>query len=339
MFDGPDGARSRLNGNALDVAVSQAPDFRQGSGAANEGIVLRDCAVGVDADGLAHVGAQILRLGPHRLVRAFAQCDEQLAIRREGQGRPEMLVAVIDGQGAEDDLDVLDACSIVRQTAARDRGSVAALAGSGIAPIDHAILRKARSDDHIQQAALTARIDGRQARDRFADLALGGDDAQTARLFSHQPAAVRQGRQTPGVDKARGDHRVGHGLFGLDPRRAGLAGESRLLIGIVRRTGFQRGPSLRRGAGALAICATGGGENEQGCRGGGDDQAHEGRAPAGLWAVVTKRRGQRYRSCSKASCALSPQVLVRDDLNRAPDGDIGTPLSRWPRPRAGPGTG
>ncbi|MNR05041.1 hypothetical protein D3C85_1210490 [compost metagenome] len=83
-----------------------------------------------------------------------------------------MLVAVIDRQGAEDDLDVLDLRQVVRQAAARDRGGVAAFPRLGVAPVDHPILSEGRAENDVKQSALAACGDCRKARDGRADLAL-----------------------------------------------------------------------------------------------------------------------------------------------------------------------
>ncbi|MNS94354.1 hypothetical protein D3C72_1285670 [compost metagenome] len=274
MLDGPDGARARLGGDALHVAVAQRPDFRPRARLADEGVVSGDAAVGVDADGLAHVRAEILGLRPHRLVGALAQGDEQLAVGRKGQRRAEMLVAVIGGLGVEEGLNVLDLRQVVRQAAARHRRAVAAFTRLGVAPVDHPVLRERRPDDDVQQPALAARIDGGQAGDGLADLALGADDAHPPRPLGHQPLAVRQQGQAPGVNQTRGRDCVRQRRFGADSRRARLAFEGRLLVRVVGGAGLDR-----RAWGVLstflAIGPAGGGENEERGGSGEDERTHE----------------------------------------------------------------
>ncbi|MNY02712.1 hypothetical protein D3C86_1352960 [compost metagenome] len=183
-----------------------------------------------------------------------------------------MLVAVIDRQGAEDDLDVVDPGQVVGQAAARDRGGVAALPRLGVAPVDHAVLTEARPDDDVQQTALAARVDGGQARDRGADLTLGADDPHPARLLRHQPLAVRQQGQAPGMHQTRSHDGMGHRHGGLDAGRAGLALEGGLLIGIVGGAGLYG--CAGGGGRVLAVGPAGGGKDEERGGSGEGDQTH-----------------------------------------------------------------
>src|SRR5690606_13022892 len=75
VLHGPQLARSRVQGRALDVAVAQRPDLGPRARLADEGIVRRDRAVGVDAHDLAQVAAGILGLGPGLQIGPLAQGD------------------------------------------------------------------------------------------------------------------------------------------------------------------------------------------------------------------------------------------------------------------------
>ena len=194
------------------------------------------------------------------------------------QGRAEMLVAVIGRLGAEDHLDVFDARAVVRKATARHRGGVAALARLRIAPVDHAVAGEIRADHDVQQTALAACIDTRQALHRLADLPLARDDPQPAGLFRHQPAAVRHHRQAPRMLQAGGHHPVDHRLIGAHRRRPGLALEGGTLVRRIGRPRLQRRaaglPARIRLTGRLSAGAARGGQNDQRGRGGGGDQAH-----------------------------------------------------------------
>ncbi|MND99212.1 hypothetical protein D3C80_915920 [compost metagenome] len=185
-----------------------------------------------------------------------------------------MLVPVIGGLGMEEDLNVLDLRQVVGQAAARHGGAVAAVTGLGVAPVDQAVLRERRPDDDVQQPALTVRIDGGQTGDGLADLALGADDPHSPRPLGHQPLAVRQQGQAPGMSQARSDNAVAQRRLGAHARRARLAFEGRLLVRVVGGAGLDR-----RAGGVLstflAIGPAGGGENEERSGSGEDDRTHE----------------------------------------------------------------
>ncbi|MNE41868.1 hypothetical protein D3C80_1359670 [compost metagenome] len=188
-----------------------------------------------------------------------------------------MLVPVIGRQGAEDHLDILDLGQVIGQAAARHGGAVAAFTRLGVAPVDHAVAREIRAQDHVQQSALSPGRDGGQAGDGGADRALGRDHAQAAGLLRHQPAPVRQQRQAPRMLQPLGHDLMPHGQRGADRGRAGLAVEGWGLFGVVGRAGLDRGA---RGGGVLrpvlSIGAAGGGKHQDGGGGGEEGGTHGG---------------------------------------------------------------
>src|SRR5918995_2473982 len=82
MLDLPQAAL-RIERGSLDVPVAQRPDLRAGVGLPGKGIVLWNRAIRVDPENLSHVAVELLRLGPHLLVRPLAQGDVEHAIGSE----------------------------------------------------------------------------------------------------------------------------------------------------------------------------------------------------------------------------------------------------------------
>lgn len=78
-----------MDGGALNVAVAVGPNL-VGALAADEGVVVRYRAIGIEADDRAEMVGRILGL---LHVEAFAERDEKFAVRREGQPRAEMILA------------------------------------------------------------------------------------------------------------------------------------------------------------------------------------------------------------------------------------------------------
>ena len=66
VLDGPDLAACRIDRERLGIAMPVTPDLGPGISAPDEGIVLRDAAIRIQARHLAEIAAQILRL-PHGL--------------------------------------------------------------------------------------------------------------------------------------------------------------------------------------------------------------------------------------------------------------------------------
>src|SRR5437868_14755587 len=75
----PQVAGRGIDGEALLIAMTVAPDLRLRAGAADEGIVLRHRAVRRNADQLAEMVIESLRLIAAAIV--FAERDKQVAVR------------------------------------------------------------------------------------------------------------------------------------------------------------------------------------------------------------------------------------------------------------------
>src|SRR5690606_41362244 len=115
-----------------------------------------------------------------------------------------VLVAVVGGHRAEEDLDVLDAALVVGEGASGDGGAVAAIARLGVAPEDGPVRGKVRAEGDVEQAALTAGVHLGEARDGRAEGAVGGDEAEAARPLGDEETAVRQRLDGPRVLEAGG---------------------------------------------------------------------------------------------------------------------------------------
>ena len=237
----------RMQGRALDVAVTPGPDLRQGAVLIHEGVVRRNRAVGVDAHDLAQVRAQILRLRPGLQIRPLAEGHVQPPLTIEHDSGAVVHEVVVGRHGAEDRLDVLQPRSVLAQAAARHRRAVAALTGLGKAHVDLTVAGEVRTQLHIQQTGLTLGNHLRRARDGVAHLAPGADHAQGSRLFGHEEATLRQRDQPPRARQPLGHRLADHLHRGLDARRAGLALEGRLLVRSVGRVRLDGGAArLRR---------------------------------------------------------------------------------------------
>ena len=166
MLDDPQPALAVEVGR-LDVAVAPAPDLGPGTRLADVRVVGRDRSVGADAQHLAPVAAELLRLLARGAIRALAHRHVQHAVGAEGQARAEVQVVGVGRHRAQDHLHLLDRAAVGRQPPARHAGAVAALARLGVAPEDRAVVGEARAQRHVEQAALAARVDRRQPAQRL----------------------------------------------------------------------------------------------------------------------------------------------------------------------------
>jgi hypothetical protein len=209
MLDLPQRAGRGVQRQALHVAMAVAPDFGLGARLPDEGIVVRRLAVGGDADQLADVVAEILRLVA--IGEMIAKADEQIAVG----GLRHAAAIVIAGGGrpflAEDHFGLFERA--VAEARPRHRGAAAAFHLIGIAQEDSPALGEAAVDDDIEQPALARRPDLRHPGQRRRQLAVLADKAQPAGPFGHQHAAVGQEGESPGIDEAARD--------GLDFQRSG----------------------------------------------------------------------------------------------------------------------
>ena len=86
VFDGPKLAGRGVDRGSLRVAVAVAPDLRLDARASRgERIVARDGAIAIEANNLAEMLLQVLRL---LTIAAVAERDEQFAIGGEYNPRP-----------------------------------------------------------------------------------------------------------------------------------------------------------------------------------------------------------------------------------------------------------
>src|SRR5204863_8062430 len=152
----------RVEREPLWIAVAARPDLRLRVGLADERIVLWYRAVRTDADHLAEMSIEPLRVGAHRRVRPFAERRVQHPVRPERDARAEVLPAVVRRHDPEDHLHPVHLGPVGRQRAARDGGAVAAVPRLGEGPEDRAVLSERRAERHIEQPALAPRRDWRQ---------------------------------------------------------------------------------------------------------------------------------------------------------------------------------
>ena len=203
-----------------------------------KGLSRRRCAVRRDADDLAEMIAEILRLVARPVV--VAERDEQVAV---GGLRDAAAVVIAGGERAflaEDHLHVAQArLRAVVEFAARHGGATAAAHALRIAEIDRAVAGVILVERDIEQAALAGRPHLRHAVHRRRELAAARDDAQPSRALGHQHASVGQEGEAPRrCEPAR--HR-------LDLERAGR-GVERGACAARRRDDHQRsGQGDRRG--------------------------------------------------------------------------------------------
>jgi len=114
---------------ALGVAVAVAPDLGQGAGLACKGVARGHRTVGSDADDLAVVVVQLLRIV--LAVVALAQGHQQVAVRGLHDAAAKMQRTFNLGALAEDHAHVLQAARIGCQGGACHGRAVARSAGSG----------------------------------------------------------------------------------------------------------------------------------------------------------------------------------------------------------------
>src|SRR3954463_2779052 len=174
----PERARSRMNRQALDVAVTVGPDFGSGVGAVHERVVGRNRTVGIDADHLAEMIREVLR-GVE--LETLAGRNEELAFRREGETRAEVVRPRNGRLLPEDRLEAFQRRAGRVEPAAPGGCGRAALARFGVGEIDKAVLGKLGIERDIEKTALTLGIDARHAAERGRKLPVGGHYAQPSR--------------------------------------------------------------------------------------------------------------------------------------------------------------
>src|SRR5215831_13156754 len=185
----------------LGIAVTVAPDLRLGGRLADEGIVRRNRAIRPDANDLAEVVGEILRLVAGREVVAGGQ--KQIVVRRLHNAAAEMVAAGERACLAEDYLDRIEpGRAFVHQPTARERGARTAVHRLGVTEIDGLILREAAVEHDVEQAALARREHLRHTAERGRERAVPGDDAHAPGPLGDQHAAGGQEGERPGMIKA-----------------------------------------------------------------------------------------------------------------------------------------
>jgi len=200
--------RARLN----RVAALAARFARQRGSAADEGIVRRHRAVGPDADDLAEMVAEVLRL----VARAemVAHAEKQIVVGCLRDAAAEMIAARERAVLMEDHLHILESRSgVVEEPCTGERRARAAADRLGKAEIDGVVLRVTAIEHDVVQAALARGEHLRHAGEWRRELAVLSDDAHAPRPLRDQHAAVGQERECPGVLEAARD--------GLDREIAG----------------------------------------------------------------------------------------------------------------------
>ena len=190
----------------IEKISGRAPGF------ADKRIVLWNRSVGIDACDLAEHAVHALRLHPAFGDRTLAVRDEERAVAAEHQA-----AAVVRGRGERwtlviDHLRVLDPRGrALDELAAGDRGVVrAVLARLGVAPVDETVGREVRIEGDVQQPALAAVVDCRQAADDLRrQRAVRGHEPQIADPLGHQHLAAREKGHAPRIAQAVDDRNDG----------------------------------------------------------------------------------------------------------------------------------
>ena len=242
----------------LHVAVTKAPDFRQGAVLIHKGIVGQRFAVRGDAEHLAQAAADILRLDAGLDIAPLANSYVKLAFCAKNQARAEVLGAVIGRQLLEDDLNILQGaatCLVSHEACRRNGSAIAAVTRFGEGEIDKVAGFKVRRQRHVKQAALPPGVHFRHAGDLGASHPILADDMHGAGLGRHQHASIGQKFHCPELRQLFSHHFIGDNSGLLGRWRPGLPLKSRRLIGRVGRAGFCRG--------ACGLCKSG--PSEKGC--------------------------------------------------------------------------
>ena len=197
--------------------MAKAVDLGPRTAGADEGVVARHAAVGVDAQQLAQVGMQPLRV--RALEVAVAHAHHHRAVGQPGHASAEMLGGLLGWLRGE------DRCHVEQLRAIKTRPHHTQMVGRrravGVGEVNQAVVGEPRVQQQVEQASLALRHHrwhawhGRAAQGQLA-LGAGLDDAQAPRPFCDQQSPVGQEGQRPRVDEA-GGHRV-HPILG-GPRR------------------------------------------------------------------------------------------------------------------------
>ena len=191
--------------------MAVAPNLGPGAGLASERVVRRHRAVRADADHLAVVIAEILRLVA---LEALAQRHEQIAVAGEGEARAEMQAARGRGLLAKNDLARSSSRAASSPGTSLARATLVPLlpcsARLRIGEVDQARGGEVGAERHVQQSALAAGQTAGTLVERRRQLAILADQPHAPGALRHQQAAVGQEGHAPGVHEPLGE------CFGLD---------------------------------------------------------------------------------------------------------------------------
>ena len=219
MLMRPQLTRSGVKGGALHVAVTKGPFFGHGIDTFGEGIVERHAAVVMQANDRPRVVIQFLGA---LLITPVTQSQIQHAGFVEHNASAKMLARTCFGLHAEQDLDLGHTRSL--QFASSQSCAPTSRPRRVVSPVNPAVLRMLRVQDHIEQTALSCRYHIGQACNGFRiQPQILAHQAQAPSPFGHQHPPVGQKSHRPGVFQSfqQGNYakRV---LFGIDHRGAVL---------------------------------------------------------------------------------------------------------------------
>ena len=178
-----------MEGEALRIAVAVTPDLRLGR-PADERIVRRCRTIGADADDLAEMVIQILRLVTGGEM--FTHGEKEIVVRRLHDAAAEMIAAGERSCLMEDHLDRLQSGrTFVEEPSTGEGGACAAVHRLGITEIDRVILREAAIEHEVEQTSLACGEDFRYVGEGGRESAVLGNDAHAPGPFGDQHAAVR----------------------------------------------------------------------------------------------------------------------------------------------------
>ena len=186
-----------MDGDALRITEAERVELGTRASLPDEGIVLGNAAVGVDAEDLAHQAVGLLRLHPVRRVDAepggHGGLHEQRAVVGLNDAparalRVEQILhafeaLVVGGDPRAGDMHVRGRALLRRIGACRQHG---------VREVDRAVGRKALIGLRAEHALAGREHVRRHARQRLRELAVLADDPDAAVLLGEEDAAVGQ---------------------------------------------------------------------------------------------------------------------------------------------------
>ena len=183
----------RSDRQALGVAVAIGVDGRMGSVMADEGIVIGDAAVGVNAHRFAQQAAQIL--GCFAEVEAVAGGQQQGAIRQEVHAAAVVNRRRLARLHREDHLGIDQGA--IHQPGAQDFGGVVVGGRRGVGKEEGLVACKAGMQQHVEQPTLAQAMHLGHTGNGLAQRALRRDFPKRAAEFGDQQPAIRKEGDAP----------------------------------------------------------------------------------------------------------------------------------------------